>query len=74
MVSRRADSDVRAWVPPGRGKGGHVTPPGFRHKIFSHIITIAPRVEIQMQGAKFAGSVGHPMTKNAFSFRGASPP
>jgi len=33
---------------------------------FSHIITVAPRVETQMhfwKGAKFAGSVGHPMTK-----------
>jgi len=33
---------------------------------FSHIITVAPSVEIQMhfwKGAKFAGSVGHPMTK-----------
>ena len=33
---------------------------------FSHIITVAPRVEIQMhfwKGAKSAGSVGHPMTK-----------
>jgi len=34
---------------PGRGKWGHV-PAGFRHKIFSHIITVAPKVEIQMQG------------------------
>ena len=33
---------------------------------FSHIITVAPRVEVQMhfwKGAKYAGSVGHPMTK-----------
>ena len=53
------------WAPPGRGKGGHLTPLDFDIK-FSHIITVVPTVEIQMhfwKGAKFAGSVGHPMTK-----------
>jgi len=47
---------------PGRGKGGHLTPLDYDTN-FSHIITVAPRVEIQMhfwKGAKFAGSVGHP--------------
>ena len=50
---------------PGRGKGGHLTPLDYDTN-FSHIITVAPRVEIQMhfwKGAKVAGSVGHPMTK-----------
>jgi len=50
---------------PQEGARGSPDPPGFRHK-FSHIITVAPRVEIQMhfwKGAKFACSVGHPMTK-----------
>ena len=32
------------------------------------------RKDIFWKGAKFAGSVGHPMTKNAFSFRGLRPP
>ena len=51
--------------PQEGAMGGHLTLPGFQHK-FSHVITVAPRVEIQMhfwKGAKFAGSVGHPMTK-----------
>ena len=59
------DNSEPTWAPPGRGKGGHLTPLDFDIN-FSHIITIAPRVEIQMhfwKGAKFAGSVGHPMTK-----------
>ena len=50
---------------PGKGQGGHLTPLDFDIN-FSHIITVAPRVEVQMhfwKGAKFAGSVGHPMTK-----------
>jgi len=49
------------WAPPGRGKGSHLTPLDFDIN-FSHIITVAPRVEIQMhfwKGAKFAGFVGH---------------
>ena len=53
------------WAPPGRGKGGHLTPLDVDIN-FSHINTVAPRAEIQMhfwKGAKFAGSVGHPMTK-----------
>ena len=56
---------VQTWAPLGRGKGAHLTPLDFDIN-FSHIITVAPRVEIQMhfwKGAKFAGSVGHPMTK-----------
>jgi len=36
------------WAPPGRGNGGHLTPLDFDIK-FSHIINVAPRVEIQMQ-------------------------
>jgi len=50
---------------PRKGQGGHLTPLDFDIN-FSHIITVAPRVEIQMhfwKRAKFAGSVGHPMTK-----------
>jgi len=50
---------------PRKGQGGHLTPLDFDKKI-SYIITVAPRVEIQMhfwKGAKFAGFVGHPMTK-----------
>jgi len=50
---------------PRKGQGGHLTPLDF-DIIFSHIITVAPRVEILMhiwKGAKFAGSVGYPMTK-----------
>ena len=50
---------------PGRGKGVHLTPLDFDIN-FSHIITVTPRVEIQMhfwKGAKFAGSIGHPITK-----------
>ena len=63
---------------PRKGQGGSPDPSLDFDINFSHIITVAPRVEIQMhfwKGAKFAGFVGHPMTKNAFSFRGrASPP
>jgi len=50
---------------PRKGQGGHLTPLDFDIN-FSHIITVAARVKIQMhfwKGAKFAGSVGHPMTK-----------
>jgi len=50
---------------PRKGQGGHLIPLDFDIN-FSHIITVAPRVEIQMhfwKGAKIAGSVGHPMTK-----------
>ena len=45
---------------------------------FSHIITVAPRVvEIQVhfwKGAKFARSVGHPMTKMLLASGGLRPP
>jgi len=50
---------------PRKGQGGSHDPLDFDIN-FSHIITVAPRVEIQMhfwKGAKFAGFVGHPMTK-----------
>jgi len=50
---------------PRNGQVGSPDPLDFDIN-FSHIITVAPRVEIQMhlwKGAKFAGSVGHPMTK-----------
>jgi len=50
---------------PRKGQGGHLTPLDLDIN-FSHIITVAPRVEIQMhfwKGANFAGSVGQPMTK-----------
>ena len=33
------------WAPPGRGKRGHLTPLDFDIN-FSHIITVAARVEI----------------------------
>jgi len=68
--------------PKGHGrpqegvKGGHLTPLDFDIK-FSHIITVAPRVEIQMhfwKGAKFAGCVGHPMTKMLSASGGLRPP
>jgi len=62
----------RPWAPPGRERGGHLTPLDFA----SRIITVAPRVEIQMhfwKGAKFAGSVGHPMTKMLSASGGLHP-
>jgi len=43
---------------------------------FSHIITVAPRVEIQMhfwKGAQFAGSVRQPMTKMLSASGGFAP-
>ena len=61
---------------PRKGQRGSPDPPGFRQK-FSHIITVAPRVEIQMhfwKGAKFAGSVGHPMIKMLSASRRFRPP
>ena len=61
---------------PRKGQGGSPDPPPeFRQKI-SHIITAAPRVEIQMhfwKGAKFAVSVGHPMTKMLSASGGFAP-
>ena len=48
-VSVCLSEGVFAWVPPGRGNGGHLTPLDFDIKNFSHIITVASRVEIQMQ-------------------------
>jgi len=66
---------VQTWAPPGRGKGGHLTPLDFDIN-FSHIITVAPRVEIQMhfwKEVKFAGSVGHPMTKMLLASGGFAP-
>jgi len=59
---------------PRKGQGGSPDPLDFDIN-FSHIITVARRVEIQMhfwKGAKFAGSAGHPMTK--MRFRGLRPP
>jgi len=51
---------------PRKGQGeGQLTSQDFDIN-FSDIITVAPGVEIQIhfwKGAKFAGSVGHPMTK-----------
>jgi len=67
---------------PRKGQGWSPDPLDFDIN-FSHIITVAlaPRVEIQMhfwKGAKFAGSVGHPMTKMLSASggrgKGASPP
>jgi len=69
------DNSGPTWAPPGTGKGGHLTPLDFDIN-FSHIITVAPRVEIQMhfwKGAKFAGTVGHPMTKMLSASGGLRP-
>ena len=60
---------------PRKGQGGSSDPLDF-DKIFSHIITVAPKVEIQMhfwKGAKLAGSVGHPMTKMLSASGGFAP-
>jgi len=60
---------------PRKGQGGHLTPLDFDIN-FSHIIAVAPRVEIQMhfwKGTKFAGSVGHPMTKMPSASGGLRP-
>jgi len=59
-----------------KGQGGSPDPLDFDIN-FSHIITVAPRVEIQMhfwKGAEFACSVGHPMTKMLSASGGQSPP
>ena len=69
------DNSGPTWEPPGTGKGGHLTQLDFDIN-FSHIITVAPRVEIQMhfwKGAKFAGTVGHPMTKMLSASGGLRP-
>jgi len=62
---------------PRKGQGGSPDPLDFDIN-FYHIITVASRLEIQMdfwKGAKFAGSVGHPMTKMlSASGGGRSPP
>ena len=61
---------------PRNGQGGSPDPLDFDIN-FSHIITVAPRVEIQMQfwkGAKFAGSIRHPMTKMLSASGGLRPP
>jgi len=60
---------------PRTGQGGSPDPLDFGIN-FSHIITVAPRVEIQMhfwKGAKFAVSVGHPMTKMLSASGGFAP-
>ena len=44
-------SDVVVMGAPRKGQGGHLTPLDF-HINFSHIITVAPRVEIQMRCGK----------------------
>ena len=59
-----------------KGQGGSPDPLLDFDINFSHIITVAPRVEIQMhfwKGAKFAGSVGHPMTKMLSASGGLRP-
>jgi len=61
---------------PRKGQGGSPDPSLDFDINFSHIITVAPRVEIQMhfwKGAKFAGSVGHPMTKMLSASGGFAP-
>ena len=61
---------------PRKGQGGSHDPLNFDIN-FSHIITVAHRVEIQIhfwKKAKFAGSVGHPMTKMLSVSGGLRPP
>ena len=62
---------------PRKGQGGSPDPPGFRHKFFPWApLHRCTRVEIQMhfwKGAKFSGSVRHPMTK-MLSASGGLPP
>ena len=61
---------------PRKGQWGHLTPLDFDIN-FSHIITVALRVKIQMhfcKGVKFAGSVGHPMTIMLSASGGLRPP
>ena len=77
MAQSRIYPRIRKLPKHGRPqeKGGHLTPLDF-DKNFSHIITAAPRVEIQVhfwKGAKFAGSVGHPMTKMLSASGGLRP-
>ena len=60
---------------PKKGQGGSPDPLDFDTN-FSHIITVAPRVEIQMhfwKGAEFDGSFGHPMTKIVSASGGLCP-
>jgi len=60
---------------PRKGQEGSPDPLDFDIH-FSHIITVASGVEIQMhywKGAKFAGSVGHPMTKMLSASGGLRP-
>ena len=60
---------------PRKEQGGSPDPLDFDIN-FSHIITVAPTVEVQMhfwKGAKFAGSVGHPMTKMLSASGGLRP-
>ena len=60
---------------PKKGQGGSPDPLDFDIN-FSHIITVAPRVEIQMhfwKGAEFDGSFGHPMTKIVSASGGLCP-
>jgi len=64
-----------AMGAPRNGQGGHLTPLDFDINFF-RIITVAARVEIQMhfwKWAKFAGSVGHPMTKMLSASGGFAP-
>ena len=61
---------------PRKGQGGSPDPLDFDIN-FSHIITVAPRVEIHVhfwKWAKFTGSVGHPMTKMLSASGGLRPP
>jgi len=61
---------------PRKEQGGGSPDPLDFDLNFSHIITVAPRVEVQMhfwKGAKYAGSVGHPMTKMRSASGGLRP-
>ena len=65
-----------AMGAPRKGLRGSPDPLDFDIN-FSHIITVAPRVEIQThfwKGPKFAGSVRHPMTKMLSASGGLCPP
>jgi len=71
-----ADATATDHGRPQEGVRGVTWPPWISTN-FSHIITVAPRVEIQMhfwKGAKFAGTVGHPMTKMLSASGGLRPP
>jgi len=58
-----------------KGQGGSPDPPGFRHKFFlyHYRCTWSRNTAAFWKGAKFAGSVGHPMTKMLSASGGFAP-